>query len=455
MVHGITLGFNTDFDPAASMFNTDELPWRVERSAGRRARDLRRADRPRVHRHQPAVLDGGTGQYVELGAEHARGRLQGLRHVRAGHVEGEAEPHADRRPPLRHPDAVRAVHERDVGGHDGQRLRARRAWATAASTAGATSCSPDASGGVVAAVHPARERHRGLQDRPEQPRAVGQHRLAAERAVRVPAHDPRRPRPGDAPRRLLRGLRPAGAHPVHRPLRRQPWRIHLAQPERQHRPGAGGRVVAGAAVADQSPLSRVVQSRSDLSDRRRREPGRQRQRVRAGHPDRARRRPGRSASRGRSRRTWRSRSATSATAATTSGRRSTTTRSAARTWSPTASSTSSSWRWRTSRRTTHRARRTGSARSPTSDRAPARPRCRSTWPTSMAEPDAGNPAAYVNASTTLGELDDRRPARRAEPEPDRRGRRSRRQPDAPQPGAARSATRRTSSSSTPTWPTTT
>ena len=33
MVRGITLGFNTDFDPAASLFNTDEFPGRLERAA--------------------------------------------------------------------------------------------------------------------------------------------------------------------------------------------------------------------------------------------------------------------------------------------------------------------------------------------------------------------------------------------------------------------------------------
>ena len=51
--------------------------------------------------------------------------------------------------------------------------------------------------------------------------------------------------------------------------------------------------------------------------------------------------------------------------------------------------------------------------------------------------DAGNPAAYANAATTWANSDDRRPARGAEPEPDRGGGRSRRQPDAPQPGAGR------------------
>ena len=45
------------------------------------------------------------------------------------------------------------------------------------------------------------------------------------------------------------------------------------------------------------------------------------------------------------------------------------------------------------------------------------------------------PAAYTNADHDMGELDDRRPPGCAQPEPERRGDRSRRQPDPPQPGA--------------------
>ena len=98
-----------------------------------------------------------------------------------------------------------------------------------------------------------------------------------------------------------------------------------------------------------------------------------------------------SASRARSARTWRSRSATSAIAATTSGDRSTTTApratpaaarpSEVRISSPTASWTSSSWRCGTSRPTTPRGSRAGPDRSPTSVPAPAPARCRSISPT--------------------------------------------------------------------------
>ena len=194
-----------------------ELPRRVERSADRRARHLRRADRPRRHRDQHRPSWTAPRPVRGAGAEHARGRLQGLRHVRAGYVAGETEPDADGRHPLRHPDAVRPVHERHVVGDDGRASAAGRASATATSTAGATVLDARRLGRRHAAVHPARERDRRLQDGPEQLRAVGQHRLAAERAVRVPAHDPRRSGPGDAPRRILRSLRSSGPDPVHRP----------------------------------------------------------------------------------------------------------------------------------------------------------------------------------------------------------------------------------------------
>ena len=120
-------------------------------------------------------------------------------------------------------------------------------------------------------------------------------------------------------------LRPPGAHPVHRPLWGQPRRLDFADaatPTRDScRRASRGRCCSRRPVV--SP--RVVQSGSDLSHRRRREPRGQPQRLHAGHQDRAACRPGRSASRGRSPGTWRSRSATSATAAPTSGRRSTTT----------------------------------------------------------------------------------------------------------------------------------
>ena len=87
---------------------------------------------------------------------------------------------------------------------------------------------------------------------------------------------------------------------------------------------------------------------------------------------------------------------------------------------------------RTSPPTTPRASRTGSARSRTSAPAPAPARCRSIWRTSTAARTPATRPRTSTPSTTWANSDDRRPARGAEPEPDRRGGRSRRQPDSPQ-----------------------
>ena len=121
MVRGITLGFNQDFDPAAGMFNTTNFPGAS-------------SDQLTAARNTYAVLTGRVATVsstavlparasMRARAEHARRRLQRLRRVRAGYVEAEAESHAHGRYPLRHPDAVHPVHERHVGGDDGQRLR--------------------------------------------------------------------------------------------------------------------------------------------------------------------------------------------------------------------------------------------------------------------------------------------------------------------------------------------
>ena len=86
IVPGITLGFNTDFDPAAGLFNTTNFP-------GASSAQLTAArDTYAVLTGRVASVDQPGGarrdrQVRGAGAEHARGRLQGLRHVRAGHVE--------------------------------------------------------------------------------------------------------------------------------------------------------------------------------------------------------------------------------------------------------------------------------------------------------------------------------------------------------------------------------
>ena len=251
-----------------------------------------------------------------------------------------------------------------------------------------------------------------------------------ERAVRLPAHDPRRSRTGDGSRRVFGGLRSSGPDQVHRPLWRQPRRIDLADAATP----TPGLVPAGESwpvlLSQTSRLvSRGLQPGSDLPDRRRREPGRQPQcfapdikiaRVRTwtvgfaavdleghGGRDPLRRQP-------------RRQRVVVDQLQLRHLQHNGCTRSAARTSSPTGSSTSSSWRWRTSRPTTPRASRPAPDRSPTSAPAPARVRCPSTWPISTA---AGTPAT-----------------RRLIPAPRRRGR-TRRSPAA-WPRRIRTPTRR-------------
>jgi hypothetical protein len=73
MVRGITLGFNTDFDPAGGMFNTTNFPGA---SSGQLAdaRDTYAVLTGRVASvTSTAVLDGASGQYVELGPQTLEG----------------------------------------------------------------------------------------------------------------------------------------------------------------------------------------------------------------------------------------------------------------------------------------------------------------------------------------------------------------------------------------------
>ena len=73
-------------------------------------------------------------------------------------------------------------------------------------------------------------------------------------------------------------------------------------------------------------------------------------------------------------------------------------------------------------------------RSPTSARAPAPARCPSIWHTEW-QPRRRQSGGLYQRREHLGECHHRRPPRRTEPEPERGGGRSRRQPHAPQPGA--------------------
>jgi Carboxypeptidase regulatory-like domain/TonB dependent receptor-like, beta-barrel len=73
MVNGITLGFNTDFDPAIGLFNTTNFP-----GASSAQLDAARATYANLTGRvsavtSQAVIDGSTGQYVELGPQTLEG----------------------------------------------------------------------------------------------------------------------------------------------------------------------------------------------------------------------------------------------------------------------------------------------------------------------------------------------------------------------------------------------
>ena len=285
IVPGITIGFNTDFDPANGLFNTTNFPGAssAQLTAARNTYAVLTGRVASVN--SQAVLDE-SGKYVELAPSTLPGgmRVYGMFAQDSWRVRPNLTLTGGIRYDVLTPfkpssNVMSAVtmdeHLRPVGRRQRRHLqpvqlppagRVRRQHV---------------------AVHPARGRFGGLQDGPEQLRAVRQHRLAARRGVRLPAHAARRSEPGDAPGRILRGLRASGPDAVHRSLRREPRRLDLPEPRCQHRPRAGRSDVAGAALANGSPLLGDVQPGSQLSDRDPVEPGRQPQRVRPGHRDRA------------------------------------------------------------------------------------------------------------------------------------------------------------------------
>ena len=152
-----------------------------------------------------------------------------------------------------------------------------------------------------------------------------EHRLAAERAVRLPAQDPRRPAQATFRAGYADGVRPPGAHTLHGPLWRQPRRVDLAEPRTPTRDWC--RRASRGRSSSRRPTACIPRRSTPI--RPTRSPS-----ARTG-PTASTRSRRTSRSRGADldgrlravdlRRTWRSRSATSATAATTSGRRSTTT----------------------------------------------------------------------------------------------------------------------------------
>ena len=274
----------------------------------------------------------------------------------------------------------------------------------------------------------------GLQHRLEQLRAERRRRVAAERAGRLAADDPRRSRAGDAARRLLGRLRP-----------RRAWRSSPGQygaESRQPRSASRARNANGncscrassLAAAASARTSRLGPPRSTHSRGRRDASGDLHAVVSdrgapaapttstssARHPGRVRADLHRRASSASLSRDM----AIDIRYVGTRGvepvdRRELTTRS---TSSRTASSTSSSWRWRTCRPTSRPARgATFAVLGP----ARARRRCRFTWPTSTARATSSNPAAYTGTNWTNTTFVGRLAA--PNPNPTERGQRPRRQ----------------------------
>ncbi len=158
MVRGITLGFNTDFDPAIGLFNTTNFPGASsdQLTAARATYAVLTGRVATVA--STAVLNGDTGKYEELAPSTLEGGYKVFGMFAQDTWRAEAEPHPHGRPPLRHPDAVRPVHQRHVRGDDGEHLRhvgrGRRRAVQQVQL-------PDAGrhGRRTSAVHPAQEGH--------------------------------------------------------------------------------------------------------------------------------------------------------------------------------------------------------------------------------------------------------------------------------------------------------
>ena len=278
-------------------------------------------------------------------------------------------------------------------------LRHVRASATAAPSTSATSSARAPTPAWCREFVQLTKRHQGLRDRLEQRRAEHQRRVAAERAGRLPAHAPRRSRSGDAPRRLLGVVRASGHG------RRSPAStaaIRAARSALTRNVGNGNLVPPGESwpvLLSQTDrlYPRVVPEHADLS-RSPSAPNRA-DSLNAFAPDikigSARDLDGRASS-------ARSRSdmAVDVRYVGTRGvNQWSTLNYNTRDIEATASSTSSSSRWQNLQANNAVRRHAARAASPTSAPAPARARCRSTWPISTASRDAEQSGAPTPART--------------------------------------------------------
>ena len=339
MVRGITLGFNTDFDPAAGLFNTTNFPGASsDQLAAARATYAVLTGRVATVA-STAVLRGDTGKYEELAPSTLEGgfKVFGAFAQDTWRVKPNLTVTGGIRYDIQTPFAPFSSVMSSVTM--AERLRRCRVSATAVPTASATSLRPAPRAAPFRSSSSSRRAREGYKTdlnnfapsasiawRPNVQsgflsKILGDPDQATLRAGYSEAYD-------------RQGLtRFTGLYGNNRGASISLNRTANAELRRWCRRASRGRSSSRRPIVCtprrstpirriRSPLARTAPTASTRSRRTSRSPACA---------------PGRSASRGRSRRTWRSRSATSATAATTSGRRSTTTGSAVRTSSPTGS----------------------------------------------------------------------------------------------------------------------
>ncbi len=208
IVRGITLGFNTDFDPAAGMFTTTNFP-----GASSAQLDAARATYAMLTGRvasvtSQAVLNGDTGQYEEL----APSTLEGGTKIFGVFAQDtwRIRPNLTLTGGIRYDVTAPFVPTSNVmSSVTMDSICGRSGVGDGGDYSRCNFLAPGALGGA-SAVQPARAGLAGLQDGLEQHRALGEYRLAAERGLRVPARPPGRSRSGNAARRILRSLRSAG-----------------------------------------------------------------------------------------------------------------------------------------------------------------------------------------------------------------------------------------------------
>ncbi len=214
MVRGITLGFNTDFDPAASLFNTTNFPG-ASSDQLTAARNTYAVLTGRVATvSSSAVLNGSTGQYEELAPTTLEGgykvfgafaqdtwRLRSNLTVTGGIRYDIQTPFAP------FTSVMSSVTMESICGRSGLGQGDQYSKMQFPFTRHAQWRRPE--------FHPARKRIAGVQNGSKQRRAVGEHRMAAERGVRLHAKDAGRPGSGSVARGILRSVRSPGTHQVH------------------------------------------------------------------------------------------------------------------------------------------------------------------------------------------------------------------------------------------------